>query len=222
MRCREREEDWRFEFLKSRINTRENSTLMFSTVTVSVSLIVLSLIIGQENLISTYLLSIYLSISQQSNLHPIILLSHLIYHNWQTVRTTLYIVGIITISSGILYREITIFLTDREDHRFLERCRISHFRYFRIPRPSAKATVPRSFLVRLFFFASLAMWLCNWIMPPIISFQPVGLYPACIYPACIFAFVTIFLPALLTICEFSLRDRGTVNLRPVLEDFFNF
>ncbi|MEM2144307.1 MAG: hypothetical protein QW279_03030, partial [Candidatus Jordarchaeaceae archaeon] len=115
------EEEWKFEFIKSRINTRENSTLMFSTVAVSLSLVFLSLIIGQENSTIIDLTSLCLNVSQQPNSYGITAL-YLICQNWSAIRSILFVVGIIITLSGISYREVTIFLTDREDHNLLRRC----------------------------------------------------------------------------------------------------
>jgi len=196
-----REEEWEFEFLKSRINTRENSTLMFSTVAVSVSLLFLSLIIGQENSINIGLLSLYFSAIEtlsSNNLRYLVGVSSLIYQNWQSVKNLLFWTGLITIASGISYREITIFFTDREDYKRLKNI-------FSPPELS-NISIIRSLLVRLFFFSSLIVWLCVYPSNPTL----LNYYNQILISNFILRYhlvgLVIFLLVFLTIVEFLLRE----------------
>ncbi|MEM2144306.1 MAG: hypothetical protein QW279_03025, partial [Candidatus Jordarchaeaceae archaeon] len=76
---------------------------------------------------------------------------------------------------------------------------ISPRRNFSIPMLSAKATVLRSFLVRFFFYTSLAIWLYNGFTTAI----SISFINQCSYT---FAIISIVAPIALTELEFLLRD----------------
>lgn len=139
-----------FEYLNSRVHTRESSTLMFSTVAVSASLILLGILIGLENPLNVI-----------STLHPSLQtipdaygLMYILYKFYQNSYNWLVVVGILTTSFGIFYREITSFTIEKEDYnRLKDEYQVNTYENYHII-----SGMTRGLIVRLFFFISLDAW----------------------------------------------------------------
>jgi hypothetical protein len=125
-----------FEYVKDRVNTREGSTLAFSTVTVSVSVVFLAILISKEG----------------SMLSSLILGNTLVLESVLTPNFWPWLIGITITSFGILYREVTIFGIDMNDYRILRK-------YVTIPPAPKRMVVLRGILVRAFFYLTFSSWI---------------------------------------------------------------
>lgn len=147
-KCESVENQRNFEYLNSRIHTRESSTLVFSTVTVSASLVLLGILIGLENpfVILPPIYSILLNVPDSLGT------MYLIYENFLNSNNWLFWVGVIPIIIGIFYREITIHYTDKKDYDALDDFDVSRY-YSR-----TYSGIVRGGIVQVFFFMALDAW----------------------------------------------------------------
>jgi len=170
----ERTEERTFIYLNSRVHTRETSTLMFTTVAASASLLLLGILLGMENPIVTPILLSSQALPINWQLFNLYILES--YRAFLSSNNLLTLLGILTIILGIAYREVTIFFIDRDDNRFLRE---------RIKREERErniaSSVLRSILVRSFFIVILTVWIISKF-PVFMEFSIMG---AAIY-LCIF------------------------------------
>lgn len=170
-----------FEYLNNRIHTRETSTLMFTTVAVSASLLLLGILIGIENPFNM-LTSLYSILMDVTSPNMSLSIMYLFYEFFQNLNSWLFWFGILIVSLGIIYREITIFFADKKDYKDLNSL-------LRMARPTTPPPIStcikiknflkgaelinfcktiktnpkeclnlRGIIVRIFFFSTLYAW----------------------------------------------------------------
>jgi len=137
--------DEEFQYLNTRIHTREHSTLTIATVAASASLICFTLYVQQK----TELLSLPFqsTINIQQQLVNFLLLI-------QNRCEMIYLIGILGFSLallGVLYREVTVFTIDIKDYNAL-RNRIN------LGKLPGKDWWVRAIIFRVFMYLPLSLW----------------------------------------------------------------
>jgi len=144
--------DRTFEYLNTRIHTRESSTLTFATVTFSASLLFLGLVVGMENPLS--ITSVLGLLTAPANLQPFV--AGLLYDSYkifQGLNILLTSVGLIILILGFIYREVTIRTIDYDDYKTLKT-------WFKVDLDmlSKRSKTVRALIVYGFFSTVLGAW----------------------------------------------------------------
>lgn len=140
-----------FEVINARVHTREASTLTFTTVAVSASLLLLGILMGMENpFYITTLLSLQFIPAGS------LLFWGRIYELWifQNLNNLIFWIGLLVIFTGIIYREFTGCAIDDKDYANLEALGFEREKY-----RYRKQSIVRNSIVRFFFGITFVAWL---------------------------------------------------------------